>query len=89
MPKANPKSTTEIATQVASGLFDFEDPLLRARDLIYVAKMAASSAEMTKEAHAAFEVLTITILDLMGELAEERTRLWVLANTCAEGAIHG
>ena len=81
MVKAVVKLSTKepIAAQVADGLFEMEDGLLRARDLVYAMRMAAQAAELTKEGGAALEGLAITIVDELNEVLEERTRLCQLA----------
>jgi hypothetical protein len=87
MPKAESTTTTEepIATQVANGLSALESPILRARDLAYAMRMAASSSEMPSGADTALDVLADTIVDQLNELEEERNRLCSLARTSEGG----
>jgi hypothetical protein len=84
-PPTNTSALSEVA-QVANGLFELEPHLLRVRDLVYASRMLASAWDIDKEAQGALEALTDTILDEIGELIEERTRLWHLASGHEEGA---
>jgi hypothetical protein len=82
-------TNTSALSAIAHDLFELEDRFLRVRGLTYAVRMAASSTEISKEATDAIEVLTDTILDEIGELIEERTRLWRLASGQEEGGSHG
>jgi hypothetical protein len=86
---STPPLSTSALSQVAHDLFDLEDRFLRVRGLTYAVRMAANSVEISKEATDAIEALTDTILDEIGELIEERTRIWRLASGQEEGGSHG
>jgi hypothetical protein len=77
---STPPTNTSVLSQVAHEMFELEDRFLRVRGLTYAVRMAASSMEISKAATDAIEALTDTILDEIGELIEERTRIWRLAS---------
>jgi hypothetical protein len=53
---------------------------LTARNLAYAARMLASSDDMDKESGGALDALATTLIDLLDELADDRTRLCDLAS---------
>ena len=74
--------------QVADGLSELEEPLLRVRNLVYAARMLAGSSEMDSGPSSALDTLADTALDEINEMLEERERLCSLAREC-QGGSHG
>jgi hypothetical protein len=75
-----PTNTSAPLAEVADGLAELEAPMLRIRGLIYATRMMASSVELSKEATDALDAITLTTMDEIDAVVEERTRLWHLAN---------
>lgn len=55
---STPRPNSSVPSEVASGLFELETPLLRIRDLVYAARMLASAWDIDKEAQGALEALS-------------------------------
>jgi len=77
---STPPTDTSVLHQVHSELFELEEKFLAARNLAYAARMLASSNDMDREPGAALDALATTLIDLLDELADDRTRICDLAS---------
>jgi hypothetical protein len=82
-----PTNTSATLAEVAHELFEIEEKFLTARNLAYAARMLASSDDMDGESGGDLDALATTLVDLLDELADDRTRMCDLASG-KEGGEH-
>ena len=68
-----------MTEKVAEGLFDLEEPVRDAADIVQAIRMLGSSEEISKDHKGPIITLAQLALDKLELVAKERTRLAVLA----------